>query len=117
MFGRDELLLSDPVQAFATHVAMREDIAVHVGCHEMAPHTANPTAAFRNACRGIVRAAGAEIRQAGNRHFIAFLISFPASIDKPDARVDAITRVEVRDPLCDDLAEVLGCVFREDRLN
>ena len=54
----------------------------------MAADPADSTAAFRHARRSIVWAAGAEIGQTGDRHFIAFLISFPAGIDKPDARVD-----------------------------
>jgi hypothetical protein len=59
-----ERRLTDPVGALAAHLGVAERFAVHPLRHEVATNAGIGAAAFRNAGRGVVRAAGAEIRTA-----------------------------------------------------
>ena len=117
VFCLHEFFLPNPGQTFTSHMTMGQDIAVHVGRHVVATDTAMRAATIRYLCRGIVGAAGAEIRQTRDAEIVPFGICGGARLLEHDPGRNSIARVEMGDTFRDNEGNIFRRIFRKDWQN
>ena len=102
-----ERRFADPVRALAAHLRVAERRAVHPLRHEMAADAGIGAHAFRHHGRGIVRAAGTEIRNALGD--VAGLGGDALEFLQPrDARREVVVAVIFEEPLADADRDLVG---------